>query len=110
MTIDIKQRKGSFTLLAIKDEMTIYNVLDHKNNLLPYLEAGKELQLDLSEVGEIDGAGMQLLIMMKQQAQKVNNQFSLVHHSQAVVEVLSLLGLESFFGDPVILSADWEAS
>lgn len=77
---------------------------------MPYLEADKELQIDLSEVGEIDSAGMQLLIMLKQQANIVNNQFSLVHHSQAVVEVLELFNLASFFGDPVVLSADWEAS
>lgn len=110
MTIDIKQQDGSVTQLVIQDEMTIYNVLEHKNTLLPHLEAGKELQLDLSEVAEIDGAGMQLLIMMKNQAQQINNQFSLVHHSQAVIDVLELFGLTSFFGDPIILSLDREAS
>jgi len=48
--------------------------------------------------------------MLKQQAQKINNQFSLVHHSQAVIEVLELFNLASLFGDPVIIDADWESS
>ena len=110
MTIDIKLQNDSTTQLVIKDEMTIYNVLEQNNTLLPYLESGKALQLDLSEVTEIDSAGVQLLIMLKQQAQKINNQFSLVHHSQAVIDVLELFNLASFFGDPVIIPADWEAS
>lgn len=110
MTIEIKLQNGSVTRLIIKDEMTIYNVLEQKSTLLSYLEAGKELQIDLSEVSEIDSAGIQLLIMLKQQTLKINNQFSLVHHSQAVVEVLELFNLASFFGDPVIIPADWEAS
>lgn len=109
MTIDVKLQKDPLTQLVIKDEMTIYNVLEQKNTLFPYLEEGKELQIDLSEVSEIDSAGMQLLMMLKQQAQKIDNQFSLVHHSQAVVEVLELFDLAAFFGDPVVLSADWEA-
>ncbi|NQY26114.1 MAG: STAS domain-containing protein [Piscirickettsiaceae bacterium] len=110
MTIDVKKQTESIIHLMIQDEMTIYNVLEQKHILLPYLEANKELQLDLSEVTEIDSAGMQLLIMLKQQALKINNQFSLVHHSQAVVEVLGLLNLASFFGDPVIMPADWDVS
>lgn len=110
MTIDIKHQDESTTQLVIQNEMTIYTVLEQRDTLLPYLEENKELQLDLADVTEIDSAGMQLLIMLKQQAIRINNQFSLVHHSQAVVEVLELLNLASFFGDPVVLSADWEAS
>ena len=110
MTIDIKLQNDSVTQLVIRDEMTIYNVLEQNKTLLPYLEADKELQIDLSEVTEIDSAGVQLLIVLKQQAQKVNNQFSLVHHSQSVIDVLELFDLAAFFGDPVIMPADWEAS
>jgi len=106
VTIDIKQQDGSTTLLVIQDEMTIYNVLEQKNTLFSYLKADQELQLDLSEVGEIDSAGMQLLIMLKKQAGRINNQFSLVDHSQAVVEVLELFNLVPFFGDPVIISSE----
>jgi anti-sigma B factor antagonist len=109
VSIDIKQQDDSMTELVIQDEMTIYTVLEQKNSLLPYLEADKKLQLDLYEVSDIDSAGIQLLILMKQQAQKLNNQFSLVHHSSAVIEVLELLDLVSFFGDPVVLSANGDS-
>jgi len=110
VTIDIKHQDDSTTQLVIQDEMTIYTVLELRDTLLPYLEENKELQLDLSDVSEIDSAGMQLLLMLKQQAVKINNQFTLVHHSHAVVETLELFNVASFFGDLVVLSADWEAS
>jgi len=108
VTIDIKEQSESATLLIIQDEMTVYNVLEQKNILLPHLKADKELKIDLSGVAEIDSAGMQLLIMMKRRAKSINNQLILVHHSQAVTEVLALFNLTSFFGDPVIISANWE--
>lgn len=110
MTIDIKQQSDSTIRLVVQDEMTIYNVLEHKNTLFSSLKADQELQLDLSEVSEIDSAGMQLLIMLKKQATIINTQLSIVDHSQAVIEVLELFNLVPFFGDPVIISSDWNAS
>lgn len=106
MTIDVTEIDDITTQVVIHDEMTIYTVLEQKNVLVVQLKAEKVLQLDLSKVSEIDSAGMQLLIFMKQEAIRVNNQFSLVHHSQAVVEVLELLGLTAFFGNSVVISAD----
>jgi anti-sigma B factor antagonist len=110
VTIDVTEIDDITTQVVIQDEMTIYTVLEQKNILVDQLKAEKVLQLDLSKVSEIDSAGMQLLIFMKQEAIRLNNQFSLVHHSQAVVEVLELLGLTSFFGNPVVISADWNNS
>lgn len=110
MTIDVTEIDDITTQVVIQDEMTIYTVLEQKNILVDQLKAEKVLQLDLSKVSEIDSAGMQLLIFMKQEAIRLNNQFSLVHHSQAVVEVIELLGLTSFFGNPVVISADWTNS
>ena len=43
---------------------------------------------------------------MKRKAQELDNAFSLVQHSQAVVEVIGLFNLTSFFGDPVVITAD----
>jgi anti-sigma B factor antagonist len=110
VTIDVTEIDDITTQVVIQDEMTIYTVLEQKNILVDQLKAEKVLQLDLSKVSEIDSAGMQLLIFMKQEAIRLNNQFSLVHHSQAVVEVIELLGLTSFFGNPVVISADWTNS
>jgi len=110
LTINVNKQGDTETQIAIRNEMTIYTALEQRNALLPHLKAEQTLQLDLSEVSEIDSAGMQLLIHMKKEAKRHNNHFSLINHSQAVVEVITLLGLTSFFGDPVIISSNWNES
>ncbi len=110
MAINVTEKSDSATHIMMADEMTIYTALEQKNELLPHLKADQQLQLDLSGVSEIDSAGMQLLIHMKQKAKELNNDFSLVHHSQAVVEVIGLFNLTSFFGDPIVITADRSAS
>ena len=97
-------------MVSIQDEMTIYNVLEQKNNLYPHLKAENELQIDLSEVSEIDSAGIQLLIFLKNEASRKQNDLSFIDHSQSVVEVVEMFNLSSFFNDPVVLSADWNNS
>jgi len=109
MSIQAKQNNG-ITHLTFKDEMTIYTALEQKNALSQHLNADHEIQVDLSEVSEIDSAGLQVLLFLKQEASSKNIILSLTHHSQAVVEVLELLNLTAHFGDPVIISADWKTS
>ena len=110
MSLEINEQDDSKTIISIQDEMTIYSVLEQKNNLYPHLKAGKELQIDLSEVSEIDSAGVQLLIFLKTEAQNKEYELSFIHHSQAVIDVFDIFNLSSFFDDPVVISADWNAS
>jgi anti-anti-sigma factor len=109
MAIKAKVKKGT-THLTIEDEMTIYTALEQKNDLSQYLKPDGDLQINLANVTEIDGAGLQILLFIKQEAARLNFKFSLIQHSQAVVEVLELLDLGSHFGDPIVISADWGKS
>ena len=99
--------KAGVTHLVIQDEMTIYSVLKHKNTLEHYLQSAHALHINLEAVTEIDSAGLQLLLWLKQVALDKNISLQLVSHSEAVVEVLELLNLTPFFGDPVVISANW---
>lgn len=108
MAIDVKQPKKGVVHLAINDEMSIYTAMEQKNVLAEQLQVSKELQIDLSGVAEIDSAGLQLLLFLKREALERNVKLNLVQHSQAVVEVLELLSLSGYFGDPIVLSADWK--
>ncbi|CAD6880178.1 STAS domain protein [Methylomonas albis] len=110
MAIELKQQKKGVTHLAIQGELTIYSVLEHKEALFPYLSSAKEIQIDLADVTEIDSAGLQLLMFLKQEAVSRGITFSLSQHSEAVVEVLELLNLSKHFGDPIVISADWKSS
>lgn len=109
MAIAVKQQQHGVTHVLIQDEMTIYTVLEQKHALLKHLMAAKDVQIDLSGVGEIDSAGVQLLMFLKQEAASHNIKLSLVQHSQPVVEVLELLNLSKHFGDPIVISANWKS-
>jgi len=106
LTITIKDKKDSPTLIIIQDEMTIYNVLEHKKKLYPYLKNEKSLQIDLSNVSEIDSAGMQLLIFFKYQSQIEKKEITFIEHSESVMEVVNIFSFSSFFDIPVISSAN----
>lgn len=85
--------------------MTIYNALDQKNRLMSALAEVDMLELDLSHVGEIDTAGLQLLILSKREAARLNKSVTIVAHSPAVRQTLDFCQLAAFFGDPVVITA-----
>jgi ABC-type transporter Mla MlaB component len=83
--------------------MTIYHAAEMKKELLPCLELGTELEINLSEVSEIDTAGFQLLLLTKREALDSGRPMRLVEHSSATLEVLDLFNMSFYFGDPVIM-------
>lgn len=91
--------------LRVDGEMTIYTAADTKARLMPLLAQCPELQIDLSQVSEMDSAGLQLLILAKRECAQRNGTLRLVGHSPAVLEVLDLCNMTSFFGDPVVISS-----
>jgi len=89
--------------IVIEDELTIYTALELKDKLLAGLTATEELELDLSGVGEFDAAGLQLLVMIKQEAAALGKALRFTGHSQVVLDLLDLSGLAGFFGDPLLI-------
>ena len=92
--------------LAIKEDMTIYNASSQKIQLLDALVECSELDLDLSQVSEMDTAGFQLLILAKREAIDAGKSLRLVAHSRAVTELLDLYHMASYFGDPMVIPAN----
>lgn len=90
-------------LAYIEGPMTIHNALDLKNQFMDTLNSGQNLELNLAAVTEIDAAGLQLLIMAKQQQILTHHELTLVSHSTAVLEAIETMGLISWFNDPVVI-------
>jgi anti-anti-sigma factor len=110
MVIEVKKQKKTDFQLAIKGEMTIYTALEQKQALYKHLLSVKTLQIDLGGVTEIDSAGIQLLMFLKQEAESRQIKLSLIEHSHPVVEAFELLNLSHHFGDPIMISAEWKSS
>ena len=91
--------------LTITEDLTIYHALELKQTLLDTLANTSELELNLSQVKEMDTAGLQLLILLKREAQRAEKKVRIVAHSQAVSSVIDCCNLAAEFGDPLIIPA-----
>ena len=92
-------------LLSLTEDLTIYHALEQKNALLAALAGTDDLELDLMHVGEIDTAGLQLLILLKKEAQRAGKTISIVAHSQSVRAVIDFCKLAAELGDPLVVPA-----
>lgn len=99
------QSKNGLYLLHIEGEMSIYTAAELKSQLLPHLGQPGDVEIDLAEVRELDGAGLQLLMLVKREAVRVGATLRLSRHSPAVLEVFELCNLAGFFGDPLVISS-----
>jgi len=95
----------SHSNIVIEEDMTIYNAATQKQMLLEALQDCQQLDLDLSQVSEMDTAGFQLLLLSKREALKANKTIHLTAHSKAVIELLELYNMASYFGDPLVMPA-----
>jgi len=93
------------TRLALTEELTIYHAAEQKQQLMAALAESSALELDLSQVPEIDTAGLQLLILAKLEAGRHDKRLAIVAHSPSVRQTLDFCNLGVFFGDPVIITA-----
>lgn len=93
--------------IKIEGELTIYVANEFKQRVQAELDSCEQIDVDLSQVSEIDGSGLQFLIALK----KLDNKSSqkkvrFIDHSQIVIETFELLNLSARFDDPMILAAE----
>jgi anti-anti-sigma factor len=100
---NLRESKPMTSAFQIDGGMTIYQASERKTQLMEALHASTELDIDLANVGEMDSSGLQLLILVKREAQSLGKQVRFLGHSKAVVDVLLLANLIPSFGDPVLI-------
>ncbi|MDY0975966.1 STAS domain-containing protein [Massilia sp. CFBP9012] len=76
--------------IHIDGDLTIYEAAEARASLLALIDGVRSVELDLADVGDIDSAGLQLLLAT---ARTLGGCLTLVHASGAVVEAIGLLGL-----------------
>jgi anti-sigma B factor antagonist len=92
--------------LDVTQDLTIYTAADSRQLLIDAIKAGDLLELDLSHVEEMDSAGIQLLIMAKRECERLGRDLRIVAHSPAVRQTIDFCNLATYFGDPVVISAN----
>lgn len=101
----LAEASGAAVRLRVSGDMTIYQAAELKDELLQAVAGHPEVELDLSEVSDLDTAGFQLLVLAKREAAKAGAALHLAGRSDPVQEVLALYRMESYFGDSVVLPA-----
>jgi anti-sigma B factor antagonist len=91
-----KQKAGS-CLLDASPDMTIYAAASNLAEIKGFYSEFNHFELNLSAVEEIDSSGIQLLLALKQSAEKDNKQVILTEISPPVSEVMDVLNLKSHF-------------
>ncbi len=97
--------KTNASKLCPQGEMTIYKAAELKSSLLSALDQCRTVEIDLSQISEMDTAGLQLLILAKREAQAKNIDLNIVGHSPAVIDVMDLCNMTAYFGDQVVISS-----
>ncbi len=107
MSIDIQEElHGAKLQVRLGGELDIYAAATMREYLNTAMAKHHEIELNLEDVSDLDGAGLQILIAAKAEALRLGAQFNLTSHSVAVLKTLQTCRLSSFFGDPIVLTRE----
>ncbi|MFI6070840.1 lipid asymmetry maintenance protein MlaB [Actinoplanes sp. NPDC051343] len=80
--------------VAVDDELTIVTAAAHRETLLAALRDGSAVRVELSGISDLDTAGLQVLLLLRDEAARLHVPVEFAAPSPAVAEVLALTGLE----------------
>jgi anti-sigma B factor antagonist len=96
-----RQVRSKGARLRIVGEMTVYTAAALQTEVLAGItERTATKLLDLSEVSEMDTAGLQILLLARRHALALGRELQIVAASSAVSEVLQLLQLTTLTAAP----------
>ncbi len=105
MQIKIANQEQHYQV-KISGEITIFEAKILYEECVRFVTNAQCIECDLSEVSEIDSAGLQVLVALKKYAIEKKFNFSLINHSESVQALLDLSQLVNFFGDPVLIKSN----
>jgi anti-sigma B factor antagonist len=96
--MDIREKiEGSTCRLEFEGDLTVYEVAEVKPILIDALKKHEAVECRLDGVGEIDTAGLQLLVMARLEAMAEGKRLCLGELNSVVAEIVDLFDLAGFF-------------
>jgi len=89
MSYKIIEENG-ITIVHLDGEIDMDVMEKARETILPLIEKGKKVHINLSKVNYMDSSGISVLIESKKLAEKNNTNFELVEVSKPVEKVLSM--------------------
>lgn len=88
-------KRGAFRF-SIEGKMTDAMVGELGEAIRPAIAAAEKIEIDLSQVSEIDFAGLRLMVDAKLDALGMNKRLCFIGHSKPVVEIAESYGMRDF--------------
>ena len=101
--IKVKKKRTGLCEIELEGELTIYEAAALKKELFEKMTKCKGVSINLSNVSELDTSCFQILLAAKKECEKIGIEFTMNSHSPAVLDVMELFNMGSYFGDPVVL-------
>lgn len=80
--------------VKLDSELTVYTVAEQREQCLPLPSECRRLLLDASAVQEVDGAGIQLLLLLARECHEQDVQCTLQSPPEVLQSIIELLRLE----------------
>lgn len=81
--------------IPIEGELTVFQVHELRTQWLAALDSERDLTVDLAEMTEIDGAGVQLLLALRNEARMRGARVRVLNPSAQAAAMLELLRLDA---------------
>jgi anti-sigma B factor antagonist len=99
-------KKKSSTKFVVEGELTIYTAAETREKFAALLQTEQPIEIDLSQVSEIDTAGLQLLLLARREAAAREKTLTFSDPSAAVQNCWQLCNFETAHVSPAqIISA-----
>lgn len=84
--------------MTLMEGLDIYRALELKQRLTSAILENDEIELDLTQVDQIDTTGLQLLIFARREASRAHKRLSIVAQSAPVQEAIDFCNLGGLLG------------
>lgn len=92
--------------LRLVGEMTIFQADELFLLLKPLVSDGKDILVDVGGVSEIDSSAIQILVVVRDAVKANGKELALINHSDAVLDLMTVTGMNGCFNDPVVEPAE----
>ena len=80
--------------LSLSGELTIYSVQELKSLLLTAVDGNSDVTIDMSEVSEVDTAGLQLVLLARKELESRGLHLTLSAANSEITDTLNLFGIQ----------------
>lgn len=93
----VEKKEDDILIVNVNGDVDLENSDSLREQVSAALESNSAVSVNMSEVSYIDSSGIAALIESRQKAEEANKSFKIQKPSEAVISVLKMAKLDTFF-------------